>query len=136
MSQWLLILAAVLLWAAMHGTGLLPWWLVSRPGATALALTRRGSFVPITARWYHRDGGVMYQPHPFHWVRADGKRHASTDPKPRMGYPTGCVVGTLCGHQLAAENTDPAWLWETCRTCDDKAHALAKASTPPAASAR
>ncbi|MBB5156409.1 zinc finger protein [Saccharopolyspora phatthalungensis] len=78
----------------------------------------------------------MYQPHPFHWVPADGKRHASTDPKPAKGYPSGLVVATLCGHQLAAEKTDLAWLWETCRTCDDKAHALAKASTPPAASAR
>ncbi|MBB5160058.1 hypothetical protein BJ970_007659 [Saccharopolyspora phatthalungensis] len=79
---------------------------------------------------------MMYRPHFFSWVPADGLRHASTDAKPFRGYPTGFVVATLCGHQLAAENTDLAWFWETCRTCDDKAHELAKTPTPPAASAR
>ncbi|MBB5159440.1 zinc finger protein [Saccharopolyspora phatthalungensis] len=77
----------------------------------------------------------MYQPNPFHWVPADGQRHASTDPKPAKGYPTGFVVGTLCGHQLAAENTSRSWLWPTCGTCNDKADGLANTPTPTAASA-
>ncbi|QIZ39278.1 hypothetical protein FDZ84_05175 [Saccharopolyspora sp. ASAGF58] len=75
-------------------------------------------------------------PHPFHWVPADGKRHASTDPKPHKGYPAGFVVATLCGYQLAAESTTLSWFWETCPTCNDKAHALANTPMPPVASAR
>ncbi|MBB5159985.1 zinc finger protein [Saccharopolyspora phatthalungensis] len=73
----------------------------------------------------------MFRPHPFHWVPAEGKRHASTDPKPFKGYPTGFVVATLCGHQLAADNSEPAWFWEMCAACDVKARDLAKTPTPP-----
>ncbi|MGI8311086.1 zinc finger protein [Saccharopolyspora sp. ASAGF58] len=78
----------------------------------------------------------MYQPHPFHWAPADGKRHASTDPKPRKGYPTGFVVATLCGYQLAVENTTLAWLWETCPDCNAAAHVLAEVPMPPTVGAR
>ncbi|MGI8308790.1 zinc finger protein [Saccharopolyspora hattusasensis] len=78
----------------------------------------------------------MYRPHPFSWVPADGQRHASIDARPGGGYPTGVCVATLCGHQLIADNTDRAWLWETCPDCNAAAHVLAEVPMPPAAGAR
>ncbi|WP_246868998.1 zinc finger protein [Saccharopolyspora sp. ASAGF58] len=68
---------------------------------------------------------MAYQPHPFHWVPADGQRHASTDARLGGGYPTRVCVATLCGHQLIADNTDRAWLWDTCPDCNAAAHKLA-----------
>lgn len=70
------------------------------------------------------------------WVPADGARHASIDTKPTGGYPTGMCVQTLCGHQLIADNTELAWLWETCPDCNAQAHKLARCPMPPVAGAR
>lgn len=75
-------------------------------------------------------GVVMYRPHPFSWIPACGKRHASADTKPLGGYPNGFVVATLCRHQLPADNSDVAWLWETCPECNVKAHELAGIPMP------
>ena len=72
-------------------------------------------------------------PHPFRWVPADRQRHASGDRRPALGYPTGTVVKTLCGHQLVADNGPGAWLWETCPECNEKAHGLAGVPMPMAA---
>ncbi|WP_184727526.1 zinc finger protein [Saccharopolyspora phatthalungensis] len=72
-------------------------------------------------------------PQPFDWAPAEGQRHASTDARPGSGYPTGFVVATLCGYQLRADNTEPAWRWETCATCKAKARKLSQA---PAVGAR
>ncbi|MEU5848920.1 zinc finger protein [Saccharopolyspora shandongensis] len=77
-----------------------------------------------------------YRPHPFHWVPADGKRHASADPRPGAGYPTGVCVETLCGRQLIADNTDLGWLWGTCPDCDAAAHKLARCPMPPTVNVR
>jgi zinc finger protein len=68
---------------------------------------------------------VAYKPHPFHWVPADGRRHASADERPGNTYADGTEVGTLCGRQLVADNSTVAWFWETCPDCDVRAHALA-----------
>ncbi|WP_263254086.1 zinc finger protein [Saccharopolyspora rosea] len=67
----------------------------------------------------------MYRPHPFSWVPADGQRHATADVRPPGGFSTGLVVETLCGQQVQADNSDMAWLWETCPTCNVRAHELA-----------
>ncbi len=68
--------------------------------------------------------------HPFHWAPAGGARHASRDSKPTGGnYPTGTFVTTLCGSYVAADNSDMAWLWETCAACNKTAHALAAVPT-------
>ncbi|MBB5156776.1 zinc finger protein [Saccharopolyspora phatthalungensis] len=79
---------------------------------------------------------MSYQPHPFSWAPAGGLRHASTDTRPRKGYPTGFVVATLCGYQLAAENTTLAWLWDKCPACNDKVHGRANTPTPHAVGAK
>ncbi|WP_168584098.1 hypothetical protein [Saccharopolyspora sp. ASAGF58] len=46
------------------------------------------------------------------------------------------VVATLCGYQLAVENTTLALLWETCPDCNAAAHVLAEVPMPPAVGAR
>ncbi|GGI80879.1 hypothetical protein GCM10011581_17810 [Saccharopolyspora subtropica] len=79
-------------------------------------------FVVTGAYW---EDTMPYRPHPFSWVPAVGQRHASTDAKPAGGYPTGMTVQTLCGHQLIADNTETAWLWETCPECNAAARVLA-----------
>ncbi|GAA0509907.1 hypothetical protein GCM10011581_42840 [Saccharopolyspora subtropica] len=66
--------------------------------------------------------------HPFHWVPAEGQRHASLDFRPGGGYPTGMTVSTLCKQQLSADNSQLAWLWETCRDCNKEAHRIARSS--------
>ncbi|RKT88494.1 zinc-finger [Saccharopolyspora antimicrobica] len=78
----------------------------------------------------------VFQPHPFHWVPADGQRHASADPHPPGAsiYPDGTEVTTLCGQELAAEASDTAWLWGTCPVCDVAARR--RAGMPPMAGAR
>ncbi|WP_190816988.1 zinc finger protein [Saccharopolyspora pogona] len=75
-------------------------------------------------------------PHPFRWAPADGERHASLDPAPHTGYPTGLVVKTLCERQLQVETGDIPWLWNTCPACDAKAHEIAQKPVPPTAGAR
>lgn len=67
-------------------------------------------------------------PHPFHWVPADGKRHASTDTRPTGGYPRGTHVRTLCGQQLDAEDGVLPWLWNTCSPCNTAARRLTGAA--------
>lgn len=70
----------------------------------------------------------MYQPHPFHWIPAQGERHASRDPYPGgvQGYPDGATVSTLCGQDVTADSGAVAWLWDTCQRCNDAAHVLAE----------
>ena len=63
--------------------------------------------------------------HPFHWVPAAGKRHATTTARPGGGYPTGMTVPTLCDEELTADNSTTAWFWETCPVCNVEAHRLA-----------
>lgn len=65
--------------------------------------------------------------HPFHWVPAEGLRHASCDQRPKGGYRSGQQVTTLCGRGMPAEAGDIAWLWETCRDCNHQAHRMAAA---------
>ncbi|MCI2424021.1 hypothetical protein MOQ72_42140 [Saccharopolyspora sp. K220] len=72
---------------------------------------------------------MAYKPHPFHWVPAEGARHASVDERTGSTYVDGTEVGTLCGHRLAADNSTPAWLWDTCPDCNVHAHALAGVPT-------
>lgn len=69
----------------------------------------------------------MYRPHPFHWVPADGRRHASTDEHPPGAsmYPDGTTVTTLCDRTVSAETGEMAWLWRTCPKCHVAARALA-----------
>lgn len=67
----------------------------------------------------------MFRPHPFSWVPAEGKRHATTDAKPRYGY-RGTRVRTLCGRSVFAEDSDVAWLWPTWPGCNEGAHDLAE----------
>lgn len=66
----------------------------------------------------------MFRPHPFSWVPADGRRHATTDAKPRGGY-HGNRVQTLCDRRVCVDNSDIAWLWPTCPECNTSAHELA-----------
>ncbi|MEU5847405.1 zinc finger protein [Saccharopolyspora shandongensis] len=68
--------------------------------------------------------------YPFHWVPAGGARHASLDSRPdgALAYPSGTGVQTLCGYRLAADNSELAWLWETCAECGAVAKRLAAAS--------
>lgn len=77
-----------------------------------------------------------YRPHPFHWVPADGRRHASTDEHPPGAsiYPDGTETSTLCQRTVKADTSDTAWLWETCLDCNSAAHELA--GLPPLAGAR
>ncbi|MFI0468513.1 zinc finger protein [Saccharopolyspora sp. 5N102] len=63
--------------------------------------------------------------YPFHWVPADGQRHASLDSRPGGGYPTGMSVSTLCERELPADNSDLGWLWSTCGDCNAEAHRIA-----------
>ena len=69
----------------------------------------------------------MYQPHPFHWIPAQGKRHASSESYAAgvQGYPDGSEVSMLCEQKLAADNSPLAWLWDTCESCNVAAHLLA-----------
>lgn len=67
-------------------------------------------------------------PHPFHWVPAEGERHASTDVRPPGGYPTGTNVTTLCGQCLTAEDGVLPWLWTTCSSCNATARRMAGAA--------
>ncbi|MDA3624906.1 hypothetical protein OU415_05625 [Saccharopolyspora sp. WRP15-2] len=64
--------------------------------------------------------------YPFHWVPAEGERHASLDSRPGGGYPTGMEVSTLCRKQLSADNSEVGWLWSTCRDCNLTAHRMAE----------
>ncbi|WP_333777767.1 zinc finger protein [Saccharopolyspora oryzae] len=77
-----------------------------------------------------------YQPHPFHWVPAEGQRHASTDERPSGSsiYPDGIEVTTLCEQTVMASTGEMAWLWPTCPGCN--AAARARAGLPPMAGAR
>lgn len=70
--------------------------------------------------------------HPFHWVPAAGARHASLDVRPdgALAYPSGTGVQTLCGQRLTADNSELAWLWETCRGCDAEARRISGAAPP------
>ncbi|MCI2418758.1 hypothetical protein MOQ72_15055 [Saccharopolyspora sp. K220] len=62
----------------------------------------------------------------FHWVPADGQRHASTDERPcGCSYPTGTQVMTLCWREVVADNSELAWLWATCPDCDIEVRRLA-----------
>ncbi|MEV0085278.1 zinc finger protein [Saccharopolyspora sp. NPDC003752] len=80
--------------------------------------------------------GATYQPHPFHWVPADGQRHASADKHPPGAsiYPDGTEITTLCEQSLTAETSDTAWLWGTCPDCN--AAVRTRVGLPPMASAR
>ena len=63
----------------------------------------------VSSRSRFPEGGVlMYRPHPFSWVPADGQRHATADVRPPGGFSTGLVVETLCGQQVQADNSDMA----------------------------
>ncbi|MCI2422028.1 hypothetical protein MOQ72_31810 [Saccharopolyspora sp. K220] len=64
--------------------------------------------------------------HPFHWVPAEGQRHASLDSRPGGGYPTGMAVSTLCEQRLSADNSELGWLWSTCGDCNTEAHRIAR----------
>ncbi|WP_093148377.1 zinc finger protein [Saccharopolyspora antimicrobica] len=68
-----------------------------------------------------------YQPHPFHWVPADGQRHASADPHPLGAsvYSSGADVTTLCERTVEADVSELAWLWATCADCNAAARVLA-----------
>ena len=66
--------------------------------------------------------------HPFHWVPAQGERHASADPRPSGGYPAGLTVSTLCEQEVPAEVGEVAWLWNTCATCNAEARRLVGAA--------
>ncbi|MEV0704202.1 zinc finger protein [Saccharopolyspora sp. NPDC050389] len=63
--------------------------------------------------------------YPFHWVPAEGRRHASLDSRPGVGYPTGMEVSTLCEQRLLAEDSELGWLWSTCGDCNAEAHRIA-----------
>ncbi len=71
-----------------------------------------------------------------HWVPADGQRHASTDSKPVgcYAYPATWEVKTLCGLTVTAADGKPAWLWETCPTCNARAKERARGKGKPNAS--
>jgi zinc finger protein len=70
--------------------------------------------------------------YPFHWVPADGLRHASLDERPcGCRYPTGTEVSTLCRREVVADDGELAWLWETCADCNAEAHRLADRATAP-----
>ncbi|WP_017976326.1 zinc finger protein [Actinopolyspora halophila] len=64
--------------------------------------------------------------HPFVWVPGGGARHASGDvvPPPGVEFPEGVVVSTLCGVEVSAETGEVAWLWGTCRDCDERTREL------------
>lgn len=64
----------------------------------------------------------------FHWVPAGGKRHASKDPRPEGGYPTGCNVDTLCDQQVTANSSKVAWFWPTCPDCNGIARQIVGAA--------
>ena len=65
-------------------------------------------------------------PHPFHWVPAEGARHATCDVRPcGCRFPVGTRVTTLCGAQVVADDGDLAWLWGTCPACNAVARRLA-----------
>ncbi|QUH05359.1 hypothetical protein HUO13_35365 [Saccharopolyspora erythraea] len=77
----------------------------------------------------------MYAQHPFHWVPANGARHASIDPQGAgNAYVPGVEITTLCTRRVAAETGDMAWLWETCPECNAAARVLA--GLPPMVGAR
>ncbi|GAA4876344.1 MULTISPECIES: zinc finger protein [Saccharopolyspora] len=57
-------------------------------------------------------------PHPFRWQPGDGLRHATTN-----SY--GDRVTALCGASVSSDNSQTAWLWKTCPSCDVSAHELA-----------
>lgn len=54
------------------------------------------------------------------WVATSDARHASTDPSPECGYPTGVSVQTLCGHPVIADN-DRGRSRRTCLVCAERA---------------
>lgn len=67
--------------------------------------------------------------HSFHWVPADGKRHASRDKRPwGSAYPSGMRVNTLCRQEVVAEATAQAWLWGTCLDCNGEARKIAESA--------
>ena len=70
--------------------------------------------------------------HPFHWVPAEGQRHASAGAQPPGGYPSGASVRTLCEQELRADTGELAWLWGTCPPCNKQAHVLAQPQAVPA----
>lgn len=63
--------------------------------------------------------------HPFHWVPAEWRRHATLESRPPGGYSTGTKVPTLCEQELTADNSVTAWFWDTCPPCNAEAHRLA-----------
>ena len=66
--------------------------------------------------------------YPFHWVPADGWRHASLDKRPwGNAYPSGMLVNTLCSQEVVADATREAWLWKTCGDCHSEARRVAAA---------
>ncbi|WP_093420839.1 zinc finger protein [Saccharopolyspora flava] len=71
---------------------------------------------------------MAYQPHPFHWVPASGRRHAS-----RSRVDDGATARMLCGEHVVASYSDTAWLWETCASCNITAHGLAGVPMPTGA---
>lgn len=70
---------------------------------------------------------ATYQPHPFHWVPAGGRRHAS-----QGRVDEGEAAQMLCGEHVVASYADTAWLWETCSPCNIAAHELAGLPMPTA----
>ncbi|PKW14139.1 zinc finger protein [Saccharopolyspora spinosa] len=77
-----------------------------------------------------------YRPYPFHWVPAEGARHAIADQRPAGGWPEGETITVLCGSEVAADNSELAWLWDTCPDCNAGRTCLAEVPMPPAVSAR
>ncbi|MEV4734695.1 zinc finger protein [Saccharopolyspora sp. NPDC049426] len=63
---------------------------------------------------------TAWRPHPFHWVPADGQRHAS-----HGRVADGDSSRMLCGEYAVAFYGVTAWLWATCVTCNIAAHELA-----------
>ncbi|WP_461155600.1 zinc finger protein [Saccharopolyspora tripterygii] len=72
------------------------------------------------------DTAMAFQPHPFHWAPAAGRRHASVDPYPPgcSIYPDGVEITTLCGETVTSARGELAWLWETCPGCDQAVRKL------------
>ncbi|SFD56222.1 zinc-finger [Actinopolyspora alba] len=66
--------------------------------------------------------------HPFTWVPGDRARHASQDQVPSFSgneFPPDITVTTLCGQRVTSATGDLAWLWKTCRACDERTREIA-----------
>lgn len=68
-------------------------------------------------------------PHSFTWAPGAELRHASLDPAPGAGYPSGIAVETLCDRQIVTDTDWLAWLRPTCPTCDERTRKLVGAPT-------